>query len=328
MKYTHTIHDVQQLPTGETHAIHTYTYAGAQPGPTVYVQANLHGSEVIGTRVLALFMQYLNEQEDIPGTVIVVPCANPLAVQATQYNGIAGRWNPNTGTNWNRIFQTKKSTKETVSEAMKHTLAHAASSEERLAATLTLISQSADYCIDLHTSGAATIPHIFRYVADEGVFDALGAAVHLTWDSTDVYGGFDESHVTPYIDTEEPHTYACTWEVHHHNDIDAGVVGERCSQLIQWIKSVWQKKSTDINLSPVVYPLKKSCHLSAHTGGYLMWDVPIGSIVEKGQTYATYYHPETNTYSPALATYSFQIISTYGTYAIAEGEPIAWVTKV
>jgi predicted deacylase len=328
MTYTKTTHAVQQLPTGGVHAIHAYTYTGSKPGPTIYLQANLHGSEVLGTRVLALFMQYLEGLEDISGTVIVVPCANPLAVQAAQYNGIAGRWNPSTGTNWNRIFQSKESTRKKVSKTMKQILATStSSSEQRLAATLTLLSESAKYCIDLHTSGAATIPHVFRYVADEGVFDALGAPVQITWDTADIYGGFDESHVTPFVHEGGAHTYACTWELHHHNDIDSTIVSQRCDQLINWIEDVWKKENAK-QPKPSVYTLKNSFHLSAVTGGYLMWEVEVGEIIQTDQQYATYYHPNTNTYTPAIAEYSFQVISTHGTYAIAQGEPIAWCVRI
>ncbi|MBU6323189.1 succinylglutamate desuccinylase/aspartoacylase family protein [Patescibacteria group bacterium] len=98
-------HPVQQLATGEKLSVTSYRFSSSQHGPKVYLQANIHGPEVLGTAVLTKLLPWLHEMEtkDMCGSVIVVPCANPMAVQQTAYNSMIGRWNGRSGMNWNRI---------------------------------------------------------------------------------------------------------------------------------------------------------------------------------------------------------------------------------
>ena len=55
-------------------------YAGAEPGPVLYVQALQHGLELNGCDVMRRLVQTLDPKE-LSGTLILAPMANPLAAR-------------------------------------------------------------------------------------------------------------------------------------------------------------------------------------------------------------------------------------------------------
>jgi predicted deacylase len=84
-----------------------YRFQGAEPGLTVYCQANLHGAEFAGNAViqqlLARFLQACDPAL-LAGEVRLVPVCNPLGVNLRSHHFASGRYNPYDGRDWNRIF--------------------------------------------------------------------------------------------------------------------------------------------------------------------------------------------------------------------------------
>jgi predicted deacylase len=317
MTYETEQHTVQTLPTGATHEVVAYRFFGSLPGPNIYLQANVHGSEIFGTVLLHQLIDWLTTLLDIQGCITVVPCANPIAVQNIGYDGIMGRWNPYTGENWNRIFSLD--TNVVLTKNQQYASAH------RLATVLQSLAVDAEYCIDIHTSGARTIPHIFRYVHDGDIFAALDAPVHIGWDVADSYGAFDESLVVPTIGSPK-RVHACTWEVYHHNEIDSSIVEERFLQLKSWLLHNWSGTKHTGSIARYV-PMSDAFHLIAPYAGYLTWHIKPGTCVQKGFVYASMYTPHNNISIDIIAEEDWQLISTYGIQAIASGEPIAWCIR-
>ena len=240
MKFQKKTVTIQQLAHGETLAIQTHVFAGKKEGPTIYLQANLHGPEVFGTALLLELIEVLKKKKDIKGRVIIVPCANPTAVSQVAYNSMVGRWNPQSGANWNRIFS----------------LAGTGDSiEAKLAAALGSLSAGADYVLDIHTTGSANAEHLFTYPWMHETFAALGTPFHLELDPDEVVGAFDESHAQATV---------ATWEAHHHGDIDAVILKQRLSQLLNWLNSVWGQKYV-AKSKPKIF--SKSTHLHAPIAG-------------------------------------------------------------
>jgi predicted deacylase len=71
--------------------------AGRKPGPTVWMQACVHGTEVGGIVGLHRFLDGI-DPERLAGTIVAIPAANPLALRAQTRN------TPYDGENLNRVF--------------------------------------------------------------------------------------------------------------------------------------------------------------------------------------------------------------------------------
>ena len=331
MKYYKKKYPVQKLPTGGVHAITAHVFEGSQKGPKIYLQANLHGPEVFGTALLILFVEKLKKEKDIKGSVVIVPVANPMGVNSTAHNSIVGRWNSISGKNWNRMFSSDiewkdhKEEKEYFNEQLaKHNL----SVEEKLAATLRLISAGANYVVDIHTTGSDNCPHLFTREDFSKDFELLGAKIHLL-SSKEVFDNtFEESHVYPFRNmlSSSDIPRSCTWEVHHDGTIDKNILEERMKQLQNWLAGVWSKSTKEV-FEPKPKPKKFSSfeNLKAPVAGYYVWTKKVGENVAKCEEYAKVYLPHTASCASVKAEFSFTLISTYGIGAIAEGEQIAWI---
>lgn len=303
---------IQQLAAGSSLSLHAHIFEGS-PGPTIYLQANLHGPEVFGTALLIELMQVLKTRSSIKGKLIIVPCANPMGVNQVAYNNLVGRWNPQSGINWNRTFLS-----ETVSSQ---------SIESKLALALKSLSEGADYVLDIHTTGSQCAEHLFTYPWMHKDFLALGVPTHLELDPTDVIGAFDESHIIPYLPASSTDLLprVATWEVAQHGLIDQGLLQTRCSQLVEWLEAVWGTNEKPSSHSPNIFT--NSTHLHAPIAGYYSWVKQVGDFVRAGETYAKVYQPATGDIAEAKTEKDFCLLGIYGVAATASGEQIAWIAQ-
>lgn len=330
MKYQKSSHPVQQLPTGEVLSVHAYTFTGSTSGSRIYLQGNLHGPEIIGSSILGKLITRLEQIDDISGQVIIVPCANPMGVQAVAYNAHIGRWNLHSGTNWNRIFpiNLELTNLEEQKKYYQQELGQTnLSIERKLAAILKLLSFAATHVIDIHTSGADTVPHLFTFENASEVFFPLEAKVHFLITPEDASGAFDESHVLPFLKAlpKDLIPKVCTWEAHHHGQFDSYVVEDRFQKLWNCLSYIWGNKPDLTRYQPSVLALKNGIHLVAPVAGYYSWLHQVGAVVEAGVVYATVYQPWHNQTLPIKAERKFFLLSKYGIGAIAEGEQLAWI---
>lgn len=134
------------LPSGRDVAVTVHHYEGGS-GPTVYLQAAQHGIELNGTAALRRLHHHLASAE-LAGTVVVVPVVNSLAFDHGSYvtPQAVDAVNPNFNRVWpgdgNGTFQ------------------------ERLAAQLWQLIETADIVIDLHTGTADMLEHV-RFQDDD-----------------------------------------------------------------------------------------------------------------------------------------------------------------
>jgi predicted deacylase len=61
-----------------------YVVRGAKPGPTLYVHASQHGTELNGIKAILEIVASLDPQE-LCGTLVAVPVSNPLAIRSRSY---------------------------------------------------------------------------------------------------------------------------------------------------------------------------------------------------------------------------------------------------
>jgi predicted deacylase len=327
MKYIQTTYPIQHLPAGATHEVCAYTFQGSLEGPSIYMQANLHGPEVFGTALLLEIIEHLKVADDIVGSITIVPVANPMGVSSVAHNAIVGRWNQTNGVNWNRIFPKHVEWKNHQEEVLyfKEILQkQGISVQDKLAATLRSLSVGSDYVIDIHCTGTHNLPHLFCREDMSEEFVALGAMVHLVSDKETAEETFEESHVYPFRNhmAYEDIPKACTWEVSGYGTIDKKELAERKEQLLCWLEGVWGGNTAD------GVEIKKFSHfgnLKSERAGYYVWNAKVGDVLAKGDTYATVYDPHTLQKHVLRASYTCMLLSTYGIGALSEGEDLAWV---
>lgn len=305
MKYTTHSYPIQQQPTGELRSITSYTFSGSKETPHIYLQANLHGPEIFGTTLLSKLMTWLESQDDIPGTITIVPCANPIGVQQKSYSGITGRYNILSEKNWNRIFDDKQPR---------------ASVEHRLATTLSAISKDATHVIDIHTTGSATINHLFTHEEAVATFTALEPELCLLYKKENAYGAFDESHLHKSFPT-----FTCTWEAYHHQENNETYTELQLERLIACVMNILQQSQT--STTPSCYAITQHTELYSPSAGYLTWAIQPGETLSTDQAYATLYQPWHNKMLRLKARESFLLLGTYTNEAPAEGDPIGVVIR-
>lgn len=98
-----------QITLGEetNEVINIHRFAGRNKGPSVYIQAGIHGNEhpgiLVATELLAKIEQS-TANGSLAGSVTVVPVCNPIALSQIIKGEIVGRFDLNTGENFNRHF--------------------------------------------------------------------------------------------------------------------------------------------------------------------------------------------------------------------------------
>lgn len=94
---------LKSLIGGGEYSLSKYTLRGTESGPCVYMQASLHGGELQGNAVILSLIEELKSMP-LKGSLIFVPLSNPYATNCKIGKYTFGRFNPNTGDNWNRNF--------------------------------------------------------------------------------------------------------------------------------------------------------------------------------------------------------------------------------
>lgn len=99
----HQTHHLLALASGDQSSCQVFSINGQKKGPKVHIQANVHGAEVQGNLVL---VELLNFFQDYPlkGQMTLIPMANPLSLNNHQGGHTQGRFDGQSGENWNRQY--------------------------------------------------------------------------------------------------------------------------------------------------------------------------------------------------------------------------------
>ena len=219
-------HFLYGLPSGHHYDITSYNITGQKPGPHVYLQASVHGSELQGSLVLMTLIDLLKEWP-LQGQVTLVPLANPLATNNKHSTFTQGRFSPLTGENWNRLYddvtprlnyqswfdnltsheesyirdEFKKYILKSLEEKYKRDDSYGIPHDAHLAFVLQSIASQADIVLDLHTGPSAT--H-YMYAPEHLKTQAkdLNFPFRILIPSS-FAGAMDESCFTPWYHLEE-----------------------------------------------------------------------------------------------------------------------------
>ena len=98
--------ELLKLASGDILTLQIYKFIGQKPGKKVYIQANLHGAEIVGNAVIYELINFFSglNKDAIAGEIWLVPVCNPLGTNQRDHFFSTGRFNSYDGINWNRIF--------------------------------------------------------------------------------------------------------------------------------------------------------------------------------------------------------------------------------
>lgn len=216
---------IGELTSGNEVYIDVLTVGSKNPGLTVYIQSAIHGPEIQGIPVLWELFEYLKNNLTC-GKVIIVPCANPYAVDMKISGVQVGRvdLNSDEGSNWNRCYfdLTDKYLDKFITKAQglkqeeiinsygkflfnvigtlykKYSESLSLSKAQKLAFTLQKLALGADIVIDVHSSKQCS-EHVYFFEHEKDGAKSFGVKYGVV--IPDGFEGcFDEAFVYPWIE--------------------------------------------------------------------------------------------------------------------------------
>ncbi|SDJ52579.1 hypothetical protein SAMN04488540_10974 [Ferrimonas sediminum] len=208
---------VGQQATGTDITVPVIRFTGTGNGPSVYIQANIHGAEVQGNAVIHHLVELFNCHPP-KGDVCLVPMANPLGINQKSGEFTLGRFDPITGENWNRQYHFDASLidqlaqshlnapEAEVAAALRQAMgvqidAKLASpfgvkSGQHLALRLQKMALQADIVLDLHT-GPISARHLYVPSYAEERAHLFNIPLNIVIPS-DFAGALDEASFSPW----------------------------------------------------------------------------------------------------------------------------------
>jgi predicted deacylase len=187
----------------------------------VYLQASLHADELPGMLVLHHLRQLLvacEKRGEVFGEIVLVPIANPIGLEQTLMHDAMGRFDFNTGENFNRRYpdladlvkdqllheltENAEENRQIVRQAMTDVLTnmHADSEIDSMRRAQLLLAHDADIVLDLHCDAQAVV-HLYGATSQQSQLEPLaryiGAQATLLSEDTGS-GSFDESCGEPW----------------------------------------------------------------------------------------------------------------------------------
>lgn len=228
MKLTRTRLPLTKLIGGAPLDLWHYELSSDSHGPSVYLQASVHGAEVQGNATLYELVKIIKENT-LLGNVRFIPLANPVGSNQKRGTSTNGRYDPVTGNNWNRGYfnfngvsdqawksivelirgeltsrfgvEAKVLFKKWMGEILSHEIEkvsgpYSLSYEKLMLYTLQREALAADMVIDLHTGPVACE---YLYAPENCSQEARDLHASITLDIPLEFGGaMDEACFTPW----------------------------------------------------------------------------------------------------------------------------------
>lgn len=221
-----------KMASGDILSLQVYKFIGDQSGKKVYIQSNLHGSEIVGNDVIQQLIAYLLtiEKTALQGEIWLVPVCNPLGTNQRGHFFATGRFNNYDGKNWNRIFWdyekdcqditefARLNIKETKEDIQKKYLARinlawqkeleqlqqpsSTTISNQYRSVLQSLCLDADYLIDIHSSSNQAVDFLFCFQSREesAQYFLFDYGILMTEYDGDA---FDEAFLKPWIALEK-----------------------------------------------------------------------------------------------------------------------------
>lgn len=223
---------IQTLASGDVLQIPVYTFKGEINGKKAYIQANLHGAEIVGNAVIYELIEFFKtlNNSDLQGEITLVPMCNPTGVNQRNLFFSTGRYNPYDGNNWNRIFwdysqenvnidnfvqeNINLSVKEiqqkflsNILHKFQEKLGHinenrGLSFSEHYRNILQSLSLNANYIIDIHSSSVSSIDYLYCFEFRQKSADYFLLDYGILMNKYDG-NAFDEAFLNPWLVLEK-----------------------------------------------------------------------------------------------------------------------------
>ncbi|NMM03666.1 succinylglutamate desuccinylase/aspartoacylase family protein [Paraburkholderia sp. RP-4-7] len=306
-------HPLVSPTTGTTRSVTSFHY-GTRGRLKAYVHASLHADELPGMLVSTVLQRKLSQLEEngrLNGEIVIVPVANPIGLNQVVFGQRVGRFEVNSGQNFNRNFydfstalspELERSLSDNVElnhcvihRAMHSALnAQSASTElSSLRLVLQRLSYDADVVLDLHCDRDAVVhlytsPDLWSDV--EPLARYIGAKASLL--AVDSGGQpFDEVYVAFWRKLHEQYggrfpipvgPLAATIELRGQRDVSYDLAEQDAQAIIDFLmfkKLIDGEPSVMPALEYPPTPLAGAAPILAPATGLLVFRVPVGSWV-------------------------------------------------
>lgn len=294
---------VGEIANGLPLTIPVYRLKGDGSGPSVYIQANMHGAEVQGNAVIYQLLEQLKTLK-LRGDITLVPYANPIGCNQKSGEFTLGRFDPITGTNWNRMYrfnnalpaqiaeQHASSNEDTIRNALKDALVadinaqlngpdYSLTTGKRIALNLQKLAHQADIVLDLHT-GPISSQHLYcpEYAKNSAQYFNIE---HVLLIPNDFGGAMDEASFCPWWSlSEELAKYgrelsvqveAFTVELGSQEKIDLSAALEDAHSILSYLTH----KGVFVDAA---YQPKAMTRYGCMLDDYIAYYAPMGGMVE------------------------------------------------
>lgn len=217
---------VGEMASGAALTVPVYRLKGDSVGPSVYIQANMHGAEVQGNAVIFQLLELL-KNTNVKGDITLVPYANPVACNHKNGEYTLGRFDPITGVNWNRMYHFdqaiikpfaresigkddatieanfKQLMINTIEKKLEHNI-FGLTTGQRIAYQLQRLAHQADFVLDLHT-GPISSKHLYcpEYAKESAKYFDIP---HTLLIPNEFGGALDEATFCPWWYLQEAFT--------------------------------------------------------------------------------------------------------------------------
>jgi predicted deacylase len=305
---------------GTTTDLTYYTVGPSDAAVKVYLQAALHANEQPGTMVLHHLLPLLRDADGRDGLharFVVLPMVNPLGMANLSFRHHAGRYDPNTGVNYNRrwpdlaaaigsaidgkLTDDEDANGRIIEQAVAAWInaQTPATASQRLRLLALNLAHDADYVLDLHCDDDS-LPHIFispEFMPDmQDLADWMGSRASLTAEDSGG-GSFDEVLPVMYRKLRALHPVnpipmpkvTATLEYRGQADTFDHFGKEDARRLLGFFAArglVDADAGTKPAPMPAATPFEATEIVRAAEPGLLAYRVELGDVVVKGQPIA------------------------------------------
>ena len=335
----HDTHDLIAPVPGTARQVHSFHYGPQDGACKIYIQASLHADELPGMLVAWYLKQRLSELENaglLLGEIVVVPVANPIGLEQVLMDTPLGRYELESGQNFNRWF-VDLSTQ--VGDAVEHQLNDdpqhnvqlirralrsaldaqpAATQLQSLRLTLQRLACDADVVLDLHCD-FESVEHLYTtpeaWPQVELLSRYLGAQASML--ATDSGGqSFDECFTLVWWQLQQRFGKQCaiplgsfsvTVELRGQGDVCHALASRDCQALINYLIAYGAIAGEVPTAPQLLYPATPLAAVEPVTtpvGGLLVFCTQPGEYVEAGQLIAEIIDPISDAVMPVHAAHA------------------------
>ncbi|OLF55459.1 succinylglutamate desuccinylase/aspartoacylase family protein [Pseudomonas chlororaphis] len=329
----HQTHDLLAPVPGTARQIHSFHFGPEQAEGKIYIQSSLHADELPGMLVawhLKARLAQLETQGRLRSEIVLVPVANPVGLEQVLMDVPLGRYELESGQNFNRWFldlgdevgndvegqlnDDPRHNRELIRASLRKALAQQTAGTQLQSQRLALqrLACDADMVLDLHCDFEAvahlyTTPEAWPQV--EPLARYIGSEASLL--ATDSGGqSFDECFTLLWWQLQQRFgerfaipqgSFSVTVELRGQGDVNHGLASLDCQALVDYLTHFGAITGEAPALPELPYPATPLAGVepvSTPVGGLLVFTALPGEYLEAGQQVAEVIDPINDSVTP------------------------------